>query len=421
MVGFISLAGIASRNGILLLNHYLHLVQYEGEDWTKSMIVRAGLERLAPVLMTALTSGIGLVPLVLAADEPGKEILYPVATVILGGLISSTLLDFFVHPALFWLFGLKSAARVVSESKDEIPLDEHDTHEEANTNDETTPAFITSATRSTLAGHHKKELNMTNRIYTSALMLSFCLALSTAAWGQSANESLQATLEQAAKAGKFTFIVFHRDTGNATRSLYQQTQDALTTQGDRAVITTAPVDAPQVQAYVEKFGISRAPMPMTVAVAPNGALTGLYPRTVTPEQITAAIVPPTMMRCMKELQDQKLVFVCFTRTDSVDVPQGVNGVRQLPQFKDRISLVGMRLDDPAEARFYQQMQVDPNQIAGPHAVLIAPPGVLVGQFNAQASTQEIAAAIHKAGQCCDDPNCKHNHAPQATRPAPNAR
>lgn len=124
MVGFISLAGIASRNGILLLNHYLHLVKYEGEDWTRSMIVRAGLERLAPVLMTALTSGIGLVPLVLAAEEPGKEILYPVATVILGGLISSTLLDFFVHPALFWLFGLKSAARVVGESRAEIALEE---------------------------------------------------------------------------------------------------------------------------------------------------------------------------------------------------------------------------------------------------------------------------------------------------------
>src|SRR5690606_11349446 len=76
----------------------------------------------APVLMTALTSGIRLVPLVLAAGEPGKEILYPVATVILGGLISSTLLDFFVHPALFWLFGLKEAQRVVSESRTEVAL-----------------------------------------------------------------------------------------------------------------------------------------------------------------------------------------------------------------------------------------------------------------------------------------------------------
>lgn len=125
MVGFISLTGIASRNGILLLNHYLHLVRYEGEDWTQEMVVRAGLERLAPVLMTALTAGIGLVPLVLAADEPGKEILYPVATVILGGIVSSTLLDFFVHPALFWLFGLKSAARVVGESREEVPLVDH--------------------------------------------------------------------------------------------------------------------------------------------------------------------------------------------------------------------------------------------------------------------------------------------------------
>lgn len=126
MVGFISLAGIASRNGILLLNHYLHLVRYEGEAWTKEMIVRAGLERLAPVLMTALTAAIGLVPLVLAADEPGKEILYPVATVILGGVISSTLLDFFVHPALFWLFGIREGERVVREAHNEIELHEED-------------------------------------------------------------------------------------------------------------------------------------------------------------------------------------------------------------------------------------------------------------------------------------------------------
>jgi HME family heavy-metal exporter len=141
MVGFISLAGIASRNGILLLNHYLHLVKYEGEGWTKEMIVRAGLERLAPVLMTALTSGIGLVPLVLAAGEPGKEILYPVATVILGGLISSTLLDFFVHPALFWLFGLKEAQRVVNESATEVALyEEHLEHSsDSKTETETPP------------------------------------------------------------------------------------------------------------------------------------------------------------------------------------------------------------------------------------------------------------------------------------------
>jgi len=126
MVGFISLAGIASRNGVLLLQHYIHLVEFEGERFTKEMIVRAGLERMAPVLMTALTAGIALIPLVLAAGEPGKEILYPVATVILGGVVSSTMLDFFVHPALFWLFGIRSAQRAVEASHTQIELSNED-------------------------------------------------------------------------------------------------------------------------------------------------------------------------------------------------------------------------------------------------------------------------------------------------------
>ena len=129
MVGFIALVGVASRNGILLLNHYLHLVKHEGEGWTHEMIVRGGLERLAPVLMTALTAGIALVPLTLAAGEPGKEILYPIATVIVGGLISSTLLDFFVHPALFWTLGLKSARRVVEADEQQVSLASHEGEE----------------------------------------------------------------------------------------------------------------------------------------------------------------------------------------------------------------------------------------------------------------------------------------------------
>jgi HME family heavy-metal exporter len=122
MVGFISLCGIASRNGILLINHYLHLVKYEGEHWTQEMVVRAGKDRLAPVLMTALTSGIGLVPLALAAGEPGKEILYPVATVIIGGLVTSTLLEFLVRPALFWLVGIDAAREVVEAEEESVAL-----------------------------------------------------------------------------------------------------------------------------------------------------------------------------------------------------------------------------------------------------------------------------------------------------------
>lgn len=126
MVGFISLCGIASRNGILLINHYLHLVKYEGETWSREMIIRAGKDRLAPVLMTALTSGIGLVPLAMAAGEPGKEILYPVATVIIGGLITSTSLEFLVRPALFWTLGVGAAKAVVESNQKQVDLVEED-------------------------------------------------------------------------------------------------------------------------------------------------------------------------------------------------------------------------------------------------------------------------------------------------------
>ena len=113
LVGMISLCGIASRNGILLLDHYFHLVRYEGETWSKEMLIRAGQNRVAPVIMTALTSALGLIPLTLSANEPGREILYPIATVVVGGLISSTLMEFIVRPALFWTYGREAAERAL--------------------------------------------------------------------------------------------------------------------------------------------------------------------------------------------------------------------------------------------------------------------------------------------------------------------
>jgi CzcA family heavy metal efflux pump len=113
LVGFIAVGGVAARNGIMMLSHYLHLMKHEGEGFTRAMVIRGTLERMVPVLMTALAAGIALIPLVLAGDQPGKEILHPVAVVIVGGLISSTLLDFLVTPAIFYRFGRKAAERAL--------------------------------------------------------------------------------------------------------------------------------------------------------------------------------------------------------------------------------------------------------------------------------------------------------------------
>jgi len=115
LVGFITLAGISARNGILKISHYLHLLAHEHEPFGRQMIIRGSLERLTPVLMTAFTAILALLPLLTAANAPGKEILHPVAVVIFGGLISSTLLDTLLTPVMFYLWCQREAERCVRE------------------------------------------------------------------------------------------------------------------------------------------------------------------------------------------------------------------------------------------------------------------------------------------------------------------
>jgi HME family heavy-metal exporter len=113
MVGFITLAGIATRNGILKISHYINLALHEDMEFGRDLVIRGSLERMTPVLMTALSAGLALLPLLIAADEPGKEILHPVAVTIFGGLVSATLLDALITPVLFLMFGRKPLMRLM--------------------------------------------------------------------------------------------------------------------------------------------------------------------------------------------------------------------------------------------------------------------------------------------------------------------
>ncbi|MEH2537900.1 Cu/Ag efflux pump CusA [Bradyrhizobium sp. AZCC 1699] len=119
LVGFVTLTGIAARNGILKISHYINLALHDGMAFGKELVVRGSLERMTPVLMTALSAGVALVPLLIGADESGKEILHPVAVTIFGGLVSATLLDTVVTPVLFLWFGKKPLARLLQRQADD--------------------------------------------------------------------------------------------------------------------------------------------------------------------------------------------------------------------------------------------------------------------------------------------------------------
>jgi CzcA family heavy metal efflux pump len=120
MIGFITLAGISARNGILKISHYINLALYEGEQFGPALVIRGSLERLTPVLMTALSTGLALTPLLIGADEPGREILHPVAVTIFGGLLSATLLDTLLTPIMFLTFGKRPLARLAAKKAEAL-------------------------------------------------------------------------------------------------------------------------------------------------------------------------------------------------------------------------------------------------------------------------------------------------------------
>ena len=111
LVGFYTVFGIAARNGILMINHFQYLEREEGQAFGTALVLRGARERLSPILMTTLATGLALVPLVVAGRIPGHEIEYPLAVVILGGLVTSTLLNLFVLPTLYLRFGRRTATR----------------------------------------------------------------------------------------------------------------------------------------------------------------------------------------------------------------------------------------------------------------------------------------------------------------------
>jgi hypothetical protein len=214
-------------------------------------------------------------------------------------------------------------------------------------------------------------------------------------------------------APKFTFLLFYKENNANTRRITAELAAAIAARADRAQWQAVSISDPANRPTVEKYQLGRAPMPLVLSVAPNGAITGVMPGRVTEKAVDAALVTPTMTRCMKSLQAGKIVVVHVQSDAARTLPAGAVAFLADPAFEKRAAKESFVVSDPAEVRFLKDLEVDPAALSDSTVVVLAPPGMLVGKFSATASASEIAAKLHAAGKCCDDPNCKHNQKAQS--------
>lgn len=227
--------------------------------------------------------------------------------------------------------------------------------------------------------------------------------------------SSAAIVEEATADGRYAFLLFYKQNDAATQSMLTTLKAALESEANGAVMVPVQVGSPANQALVAKHDVARAPMPMLISLAPNGAVTGVFASKLSAANVQECFVTPTMMTAMKSLQEGKLVFVAVQGAIQTAPPVALKDFQTDPHFKTRTVVLKMQGADPQEAKFMSQMQLDPSAKTT-KTVLLAPPGVLVGKFEASATLDEIAGALAEAGKCCDDPNCKH-HKPAPPRTA----
>ena len=244
------------------------------------------------------------------------------------------------------------------------------------------------------------------RVGTALLATMVCLA-ATAAYCQQPSPAEQ-TLAKNAEAGRYTFLVFYKQDGPATQSMLQAVKQNTAARADEASVSLVPAGHPSEKRLVAKLGVGRAPMPLCVVLAPNGAVTGLFQKSPSAKEVANAFATLTMTHCMKAMQDGKIVLICVQDGLNVATAPAVEEFQADAQFKNRVATVSLDPSDPAETEFLEQLGLDAANQQAIATVILAPPGVLVGKYKFDALHTEMAAELHAAGKCCDDPNCKHH-------------
>ena len=214
-----------------------------------------------------------------------------------------------------------------------------------------------------------------------------------------------AAVEAAAKSHKYLFIFFWKENDENARSMYGVFQSAMGKWAKSADSIGVQITDPNEKPVVDKFGVSRAPMPLVVALAPNGAVTKGFPVKFTEEQLQQAFVSPCTARCLKAMQDRKLVLLCVQNQSTQSNQAAAKGVQDFkadPRFGQATEVVHLNPSDGAETTLLKGLQVDPRTSTAV-TVLLAPPGGPIAKFTGAVTKEQIVAKVASAqsGPCAN--------------------
>lgn len=216
-----------------------------------------------------------------------------------------------------------------------------------------------------------------------------------------------AAIKQAADAGKYLFVFFSKADDEQTQAMRKVFDKAMEKASDRAQSVTVSITDSSEAAIVDKFDLSRAPMPLVLALAPNGAITGGFPTKFDEQQLLDAFATPGTEKVMKSLQEGKLVFVCVqnAKTKSNDAAmQGVRDFKTDVRFASATEIVTLDPADKKEAGFLADLKVSPD-IAEATTVFVAPPGTALTRIEGATSKDGLVDVLSKANTSCGPGGC----------------
>ena len=216
-----------------------------------------------------------------------------------------------------------------------------------------------------------------------------------------------AAMQKAADAEKYLFALFRKEEDSQTSAMRAVLEEAMKEVADKADSVEVNVTASSEKAIVDKFGLDRAPMPLVLAIAPNGAITGGFPAEVDKQKLLDAFASPCTAECMMQLQENKLVFVCVQNGDTKLNDEALKGVREFQadaRFAQATKVVMLDPTDGAEASFLKELRIDPATETAV-TVFLAPPGMPVAMYEGATSKDELVATLEKASSACGPGGC----------------